>query len=833
MANSEPFTESFEPINIEDEIKNSYLDYAMSVIIGRALPDARDGLKPVHRRVLFAMNELGNDYNRPHIKSARVVGDVVGKYHPHGDQAAYDTLVRLAQDFSMRYPLADGQGNFGSVDGDPAAAMRYTEVRLSKLAHQYMEDLDKKTVDFSPNYDGTLEEPLVMPSRAPGLLINGSSGIAVGMATNIPPHNLSEIVNGLIALVDNPGITTGELLRHIPGPDFPTGGLILGRDGIREAYETGKGIIRVRAKAEYEILENKRTAIVVTELPYQVNKAKLVETIGELVSEKKLEGVQEIRDESDRDGMRVVVEIRPSQTSMADTILNKLFRMTQMEISFGIITLAIVNQTPRLLNLKDALNHFLDHRRDVVTRRTKFLLAKSEARAHILEGLRLALDHIDAIIALIRQSQNPAEAKAGLMSRFGLTEIQAQSILDLRLQRLTQLEGQAIDDEYKLVQKDIENYRGILGSEKRLNQVIKEEFIVLKSEFADPRRTEITDLGPVNYNPEDFIVDEEMVVTISHGGYIKRTAASVYRTQKRGGKGVAAAAKKDDDFVEMMFVASAHTNLLFFTNRGRLYWLKVYEVPDASRTSKGKAMINVLPMGEGEKVSAVLPINDLAEKDRYVLMATRAGIVKKVDLSAFQNPRKKGIIAITLKDDEDELVSVSLTDGQNLVVISTRKGKAICFKESDIRSMGRSAAGVKGISLTAGDRVVGMTVISQSREEELMTVTEGGVGKRTPATEYTIQARGGQGSATIKTAVKSGVVGVFKVDDHDKLMIITQTGRLISFKVSEVKSQHRLTRGVKLIGLNEGEIVVDVARHGEKDDELEVPTTLFPPEEPK
>ncbi|MDR1394594.1 MAG: DNA gyrase subunit A [Deltaproteobacteria bacterium] len=848
MAKADLFDEKFQNINIEEEIKTSYLDYAMSVIIGRALPDARDGLKPVHRRVLFAMNELHNDYYRPHLKSARVVGDVIGKYHPHGDQAAYDTLVRLAQDFSMRYPLADGQGNFGSVDGDPPAAMRYTEVRLAKLAHEFMVDLDKKTVEFSPNYDGSMEEPVVMPTRAPGLLINGSAGIAVGMATNIPPHNLGEVLNGLTALVDNPGITAGELMRHIPGPDFPTGGFILGRDGIREAYETGKGIIRIRAKAELETLENKRTAIVITELPYQVNKAKLVETIGELMATKKLEGIQEIRDESDRDGMRVVAEIRSSQSSMADTIMNKLFRMTQMEISFGIIMLAIVNQTPRILNLKDALQQFLDHRRDVVTKRTRYLLAKSEARAHILEGLRKALDHIDAIIALIRRSSNPAEAKSGLMAEFGFSEIQAQSILDLRLQRLTQLEQESIDTEYKAVAKDIEYYRSILGSEKILNKVIKEEFLALKSEFLDERRTEITDTGPINYNPEDFIVDEEMVVTISHGGYIKRTAASVYRTQRRGGKGIAAASKKEDDFVEIMFVATAHTHLLFFTNKGRLYWLKVYEVPDASRTSKGKAMINVLPMSEGEKVTAVLPINDLAEKDRFVIMATRAGIVKKVNLDAFNNPRRKGIIAITMKDDEDELVSVALTDGLMAVVLSTRKGKAICFKESDIRTMGRSASGVKGISLGSGDKVVAMDVISQDRHEELMTVTEAGIGKRTPATEYTIQARGGQGNATIKISAARGVVGVFKVDDKDRLMLITQTGRLISFRVSEVKSMHRLTRGVKLINLNEGEIVVDAARAAERDEDIEdspggkpapapapapapVQNGLFPPED--
>ncbi|MDR1656224.1 MAG: DNA gyrase subunit A [Deltaproteobacteria bacterium] len=806
--------EHFENINIEDEIKSSYLDYAMSVIIGRALPDARDGLKPVHRRVLFAMAELGNDHNKPYKKSARIVGDVIGKYHPHGDQAVYDTLVRLAQDFTMRYPLADGQGNFGSVDGDQPAAMRYTEVRLSKLAHEFMADLEKKTVDFMPNYDGSLEEPQVMPTRAPGLLINGSSGIAVGMATNIPPHNLGEVLNGLTALIDNPGITIAELMRHIPGPDFPTAGFILGREGIREAYCTGKGIIRIRAKAEVETLHEGRqstgiTAIVITELPYQVNKAKLVETIDELVREKKIEGIGEIRDETARQGMRVVLELKRDKRDMAETILNQLYRMTQMEISFGINMLAIVNQTPRLLNIKEALSYFLEHRKEVVLRRTRFDLAKSEARAHILEGLRLALSHLDEIIALIRRSSTPAEAKSGLITGFGLSELQAQAILDLRLQKLTQLERKAIDDEYDAVIKDIEYFKSILGSEIILFQVIKDEFIALKSDYGDPRRTLITDEGPSSaFNPEDFIVDEQMVVTITHGGYIKRTAVSAYKTQKRGGKGLTGAKTREDDFVERMYVASTHSYLLFLTNRGRLYWLKVHEIPLAARATKGKALINLVPLTDGEKVNAVLDVGDLAEAGRFVVMATRTGVVKRVDLACFQNPRKNGVIAMTIKSDDDELVSAAVTNGQSAVVLSTFNGKAICFKEDDIRSMGRSAAGVRGIRLVNKDRVVAMDIISPGQGEVLMTVMENGYGKRTNASEYTVQGRGGQG---LRTTSGGGVVAVFKVTDNDQLMLITNTGRLILFKVSEVRMAHRNTHGVKLMDLEKEEIVGDVA----------------------
>ncbi len=809
-----------EPVNIEDEIKVSYLDYAMSVIIGRALPDARDGLKPVHRRILFAMNELGNDFNKPYKKSARVVGDVIGKYHPHGDQAVYDALVRLAQDFAMRYPLADGQGNFGSVDGDSAAAMRYTEVRMAKLAHEFMADLDKKTVDFGPNYDGSMEEPLVFPTRVPGLLVNGSAGIAVGMATNIPPHNLGEVAAGLAALIDNPDITIDELMNHIPGPDFPTGGFILGREGLREAYHTGRGIIRLRARAMVETgPKDTRRSLVITEIPYQVNKAKLVEDIDLLIRDKKLEGVSEVRDESDREGMRVVLDIKAAQRESTDTILNQLYRQTQLEISFGINLLAVVNQAPVLLTLKEALIQFLNHRKEVVLRRTRFELEKAEARAHILEGLLKALDHLDAIIALIRQSRTPAEAKRGLMDRFEFTDIQAQAILDLRLQKLTQLERQGILDEYQGLMKDIDRFRAILGSETLLLNVIKEETLALKNEYGDERRTNITDVRPGDYNPEDFIVDEDMVVTISHGGYIKRSPVTLYRSQKRGGKGVTAAKTKEDDFVERMYIASTHSYLLFLTNRGRLYWLKVHEVPQAGRMSKGKAVVNLISLEEGEKVATVLAVKDLAEPERFVVMATSCGIIKRVELSAFQNPRRNGIMAITVADG-DELVSAALTDGQNALVLSARDGKAICFKETDVRAMGRAAGGVKGITMGPKDRLVSMDVIAADRSEALLSVTEKGFGKRTPASEYNLQSRGGMGTITIKTTPQKGhVVGVLKAADDDRLMLITNTGRLIMIKASEISMRHRNTGGVKLIEIGAGEQVVDVAPVGEADED--------------
>lgn len=812
-----------EPINIEDEIKVSYLDYAMSVIIGRALPDARDGLKPVHRRILFAMSELGNDYNKPYKKSARVVGDVIGKYHPHGDQAVYDALVRLAQDFAMRYPLADGQGNFGSVDGDSAAAMRYTEVRMAKLAHEYLADLEKKTVDFGPNYDGSMEEPLVMPSRVPGLLINGSTGIAVGMATNVPPHNLGEVAAGVIALIDNPNITIEELMAYIPGPDFPTGGFILGREGLREAYHTGRGIIRIRARAGVENgPKDTKRSLVITEIPYQVNKAKVVEDIDALIRDKKIEGIAEVRDESDRDGMRIVLDIKAAQRESTDTILNQLYRQTQLEVSFGINLLAVVNNAPRLLTLKEALVQFLNHRRDVVTRRTRFELEKAEARAHLLDGVRRVIDFLDELIVLVRKAETPAEAKKAIIARFELSEIQAQFILDMRIQRLTRKELQAILDEFEVLMADIARFKAILGSEKLLLGVIKEETEALRADFGDERRTQITNVRPGDYNPEDFIVDEDMVVTISHGGYIKRSPVTLYRSQKRGGKGVTAAKTKEDDFVDRMYIASTHNYLLFLTNRGRLYWLKVHEVPQAGRMSKGKAVVNILPFDEGEKVATVLVVKDLSEPERYVVMATRNGQVKRADLAAFQNPRKAGIIAITVGGD-DELVSAALTDGQSALILSSRGGKAICFKESDVRVMGRTAGGVKGISLSGADQLVGMDVISMERTEALLTVTEKGFGKRTPASEYNIQTRGGMGTITIKTTPQKGqVVGVLKVTDEDRLMLITNMGRLIMFKVSEISMRHRNTGGVKLIGVTEGEYVVDVAPVTESDEDVEV-----------
>ncbi|MDR1044120.1 MAG: DNA gyrase subunit A [Candidatus Adiutrix sp.] len=809
-----------DPVNIEDEIKVSYLDYAMSVIIGRALPDVRDGLKPVHRRILFAMNDLGNDYNKPYKKSARVVGDVIGKYHPHGDQAVYDALVRLAQDFAMRYPLADGQGNFGSVDGDSAAAMRYTEVRMARLAHEFLADIDKRTVDFGPNYDGSLEEPLVMPSRVPGLLVNGSAGIAVGMATNIPPHNLGEVATGLIALIERPEITIDELMRLIPGPDFPTGGFILGREGLREAYHSGRGIIRVRARAMVESGgKDSKRSLVVTEIPYQVNKAKLHEDIDALIRDKKLEGVSEVRDESDRDGLRLVLDLKATHRDSADTILNQLYRQTQLEVSFGINLLAVVGQAPRLLTLKEALVQFLEHRKEVVTRRTRFELDKAEARAHILEGLRKALDHLDEIISLIRGSRSPGEAKKSLVERFGFTDLQAQAILDLRLQKLTQLERQGLEEEYQTLMKDIKRYQAILGSEKILLEVIRGETEQLRAEYADERRTQITDARPGDYNPEDFIVDEDMVVTITHGGYIKRNSVSLYRSQKRGGKGVTAAKTKEDDFTERLYIASTHSYLLFLTNRGRLYWLKVHEVPQAGRMNKGKAIVNLISLAEDEKVATVLVVKDLAEPERYVVMATRRGIVKRIDLASFQNPRRSGVMAITIGGD-DELVSAAMTDGQSALVLSSRAGKAICFIEGEVRSMGRQAAGVKGISLAARDQLVGMDVISADRSEILLTVTEKGFGKRTPASEYRLQSRGGQGIITIKTTPQKGqVAGVLKVTEEDRLMLITNTGSLIMFKVSEVSVRHRNTGGVKLIDTSAGEYVVDVAPVGEADDE--------------
>ncbi len=810
--------ERTESIKVEDEIRSSYLDYAMSVIIGRALPDVRDGLKPVHRRILFAMRELGNDYNKAYKKSARVVGDVIGKYHPHGDSAVYDAIARLAQDFSMRYPLVDGQGNFGSIDGDPPAAMRYTEVRMAKLTHEFLSDIDKNTVDFGPNYDGSLEEPLVLPTRVPNLLINGSSGIAVGMATNIPPHNLSEVVDGIIALIHRPRITVEELMENIPGPDFPSAGFIAGRDGLLEAYKTGRGVIKIRGRVNIETRprDNKKS-IIISEIPYQVNKARLLESIAGLVRDKKLEGITDLRDESDREGLRVVLEIKKDYPP--EVIINHLCSQTQLEVSFGLNMLAIVNQTPQVLNLKEFLQYFLEHRRDVVVRRTIFELAKAEARAHILEGLKRALDELDMVIELIRSSSSPAQAKERLMQRMGLDEIQSQAILDMRLQKLTGLERKAIEDEYLELIKAIARYREILSNDRLVYDIIEEELIELKEAFGDKRRTEIIAGESRDLDPEDYIVDEDMVVTISHRGYIKRNPISLYRAQRRGGRGVAGAKVQEEDFVERLYVASTHEYLLFLTNKGRLHWLKVHEIPIGGRLAKGKAMVNVLNLENGEDVAVSLAVRDLNEPGRFVVMATRNGIIKRTELSAFSHPTKRGIIALTINED-DELVSAAQTDGKSVIFLATRDGKAISFHEQDVRAMGRTAAGVRGIRLAEGDQMVSMEVLSESREETILTVTENGFGKRTAAKEYKLQARGGMGLITIKTTERNGsVVGVFNVTNEDELMLITDSGRIIRTRVHEISIIGRNTQGVTLIVVAPGERVVGVARLEEKEDE--------------
>jgi DNA gyrase subunit A len=810
--------EKILPINIEEEIKGSYLDYAMSVIIGRALPDVRDGLKPVHRRILYTMRELGNDYNKPYKKSARVVGDVMGKYHPHGDAAIYDALVRMAQDFSMRYPLVDGQGNFGSVDGDPAAAMRYTEARMAKLTQEFLSDIDKKTVDFVDNYDGSMQEPTVLPARAPNLLINGSSGIAVGMATNIPPHNLGEVVDGLIALIHNPEITVTQLMQHIPGPDFPTSGFLYGGQGLLDAYKTGRGIIKIRGRVNTETRprDNKKT-IVVSEIPYQVNKSRLLENISDLIRDKKIDGISELRDESDRDGLRVIMEVK--RDFPPEVIINQLYRMTQLEVSFGINTLAIVNQVPRLLSLKEALEYFLDHRREVIIKRTKFELAKAEARAHILEGYKKALDQLDLVIELIRASSSPATARTRLMERLDFTEIQAQAILELRLQKLTALERKSIDDEYLQLIKDIAHYRDILGNIRLVYQIIEEELVTLKEDYNDPRRTEIISEHGPDLTAEDLIVEEDMVVTISHGGYIKRNPISLYRAQRRGGRGITGTVTKEEDFVERLYVASTHSYLLFLTSSGRLHWMKVHEVPQAGRMARGKAMVNLLNLESGETVATVLPVRDLTEANRFVVMATRNGQIKRTELGAFSHPKKVGIIALTINEG-DELVSAALTNGENVIFLATRSGKAISFSEPEIRAMGRTAAGVRGIKLSRDDVVVGMEVLKSELQETILTVTANGFGKRTIASDYRLQARGGMGLITIKTTLRNGpVVGAFNVEEEEQLMLITDTGRIIRIRAKEIPIIGRNTQGVTLIDVAPGERVVGVAPVEEQDEE--------------
>ncbi len=804
--------EHLPEVSIENEMKRSYLDYAMSVIIGRALPDVRDGLKPVHRRVLYAMYELKNDWNKPYKKSARIVGDVIGKYHPHGDTAVYDTIVRMAQDFSLRYPLIDGQGNFGSVDGDPPAAMRYTEIRMSRLAHQMLEDIDKETVDFTPNYDESMVEPALLPAKFPSLLVNGSSGIAVGMATNIPPHNLFETAEALKALIGNPAISIEELMEIMPGPDFPTAGIIYGNKGIVNAYKTGRGIMRIRARVLVE--KDRRTGaetIVITELPYQVNKARLIEKIAGLVRAKTIEGVRYVRDESDREGLRVAIGVKKDQ--MAGVIINQLYKHTQMETSFGVIFLAVVNNRPELLTLKQILEHFILHRREIIVRRTRFELRKAEARAHILEGLKTALDHLDEVVSLIRKAASPAEAKDQLMVRFDLTAIQAQAILDMRLQRLTGLERDKIMEEYRNILKDIARYREILSNPRLVLQLIKDELTWIQKEFGDDRRTEIvTETREITI--EDMIVEEDMVVTISKSGYIKRTPITIYNSQRRGGKGKTGMRPKEDDFVEHLFVASTHHTFLFFTNRGKAYWCKVYQIPQAGRMSRGKAIVNLLNLEKDEKMTAVLAVPEF-KPGYYILMATCQGLVKKTDLMAYSRPRSGGIIAIDLVPG-DELITAHITDGTMNVFLGSNRGKSIRFHESDVRTMGRVSRGVRGMRLEDGDFIVGMEVLSHG--QTLFTVTENGFGKRTSIDEYPVQKRGGKGVITIKTTPRNGrVVSILLVEEQDDLMLITDAGKIIRMPIRGISVISRNTQGVKLMDLEPGEHVVGAARLADKD----------------
>ncbi len=797
------------PINIEEEMKVSYLDYAMSVIIGRALPEVRDGLKPVQRRILYAMFREGLLPNKKYSKSAGVVGEVLKKYHPHGDTAVYDAMVRLAQNFNLRYTLVDGQGNFGSVDGDRAAAYRYTEARLARIAEELLMDIDKETVDFIPNFDETTVEPTVLPSRIPNLIINGAAGIAVGMATNIPPHNLGEIIEGLMLLLKDKNTTVEELMAVVKGPDFPTGGAIYGTAGIKSALATGRGIIKVRAKAKIEREHRGGESIIVTEIPYQVNKSRLIEKIAELVREKKIEGVSDLRDESDRDGIRIVIELKRGE--MAEVVLNNLYKHTQMENTFGIIMLAIVGGKPEVNGLKKILILFLQHRRDVILRRTRYELRKAEERAHILEGLKIALDHLDAIIALIRASKNPAEAKEGLIANYALTEVQAQAILDMKLQRLTGLERDKIISEYTETLKEIERLRSILGSDALVTQIIKDELLEIKEKYADGRKTEIVeDTGEISI--EDLITEEEMVITLSHTGYIKRNPLSAYRSQRRGGKGLMGMETKEEDFVEQLFIGSTHDYLLFFTNFGRLYWMKIYQIPEAGRTAKGKALINLLQLSAGEMVSTALPVRDF--KDGYLVMFTKNGTVKKTALAAYSNPRSKGIIAISL-DDKDELIAVRRTNGSNDLIIGTRNGLAIKFSEEDVRDTGRSSKGVRGIRLRKGDEVVAAEVAEE--KTAILTVAENGYGKRTKIEDYRLQQRGGKGIISIKLTEKGGkVVGLLQVREEDEVVMITGAGKLIRTTADNISIHGRNTQGVTLMNTAD-EKISSIAKVVEKE----------------
>ncbi|PIQ89197.1 MAG: DNA gyrase subunit A, partial [Candidatus Omnitrophica bacterium CG11_big_fil_rev_8_21_14_0_20_42_13] len=808
--------EKVVPVYIEEEMKDSYISYAMSVIVGRALPDIRDGLKPVHRRILYTMQELNLRHNQPYKKSARIVGDCLGKFHPHGDTAVYDALVRMVQDFSLRYPLVDGQGNFGSIDGDAAAAMRYTEARLASISADMLADIDKDTVDFVPNFDSSLKEPAVLPALLPNLLINGSSGIAVGMATNIPPHNLSEIIEAVIYLLDNPEAEIKDLMRIVKGPDFPTGGMICGRAGIKSAYTTGRGKLLLRAKAVIERQKNGKDLIVVTEIPYQVNKSSLIEAIAGLVEDKKIEGIADIRDESDKEGMRIVVELKRGVEPQI--ILNQLYKHTQLETTYGIIFLALAGGRPRVLNLKQMLHEYIVHRKTVIRRRTQFELDKALKRAHILEGLKIAIKFLDKIIKTIRASKNTQAAKDALMKNFDLSGEQAQAILEMQLQRLTALERDKIDAEYAEQLKKIELCRAILASEKKVENIIKDEVADIKKRFGDARRTEIA-AEREEIAIEDLIAEEDMVITISHAGYIKRLAVSSYRKQRRGGRGITAMEMRDEDFIEHLFVASTKDYLLVFTNKGKAYWLKVYEIPQASRSSKGKAIINILQMSPEEAISGVISVKEFSA-DKYLLMITQAGLVKKVELAAFSNPRKAGIIALTL-DKEDELVDVQLTDGKQEALIATKEGKAIRFKDSEVRDMGRAARGVRGIKLDKKDIVIGMEIVK--KDATILTVTEHGFGKRTDFDEYRQQSRGGKGIINIKAAERNGrAVALKSVTDGDELIMITQSGMLVRCAVKDMRATGRSTQGVRLIKLSEKDRVACVAKVvPEEEDKIE------------
>jgi DNA gyrase subunit A len=816
--------EPLPAISIEKELKKSYLDYAMSVIVGRALPDVRDGLKPVHRRVLFAMRELGVYYNRPYVKSARIVGDVIGKYHPHGDTAAYDTLVRMAQSFSMRYPLVNGQGNFGSLDGDAPAAMRYTEARMTRIDREIVADLEKETVDHVPNYDNSLQEPSVMPSKIPNLLVNGSSGIAVGMATNIPPHNLTEVVDALIAFVDDPNMTVHQLFSFISGPDFPTGGLICGRAGIREAYETGRGIIIMRAKTRIEkAKDGKKEIIIVDEVPYQQNKAVLVEKIAHLIKDKKITAISEIRDESDRDGLRIVMELKKDE--MAEVVINQLYKMTPMQKSFGIIFLAIVNNKPEVLNLKQILEHFIQHRKVVIYRRTAFELRKAEEKAHILEGLTVAINNLDDVVALVRGSKTPAEAKVQLIATYDLSDIQAQTILDMRLQRLTGLEREKITKDYQNILLEIKRLRDILADEVLVMGIIKQELEEIKETYGDERRTEIVDATD-EFLPEDLIAPENMAVTVTHTGYIKRNPVSLYRSQHRGGKGVTGVKNIEEDFVSNLYIASTLDTFLFFTNLGKVFWRKVYQLPLVGRTARGKAIVNLLELTEGEKVAAILPVSSFEDEQgsKSILMVTKFGRVKKTSLKEFYRPLRKGKRALTINEG-DEIIAAHMLNGNDTVFMISNNGMSIRFHESDVRAMGRTAAGVKGITLKKGDYLVGVNVLEEDSSRTILTVTENGYGKRSSAHDYRIQRRGGKGIIAIKPSERNGaIIGAQIVDDDFEAILIADSGKMIRMPLDTVRIIGRTTQGVRLINLEPDEKVVgmDVAAIVESEDDEDV-----------